>query len=55
VSLKEWWLDLKDLLSTARQPKSNETLVPRKPFQPLHASQPEGKPQPEWPPKDERK
>jgi hypothetical protein len=51
-----WWIDLKDVMSDLFPPKRKESepLVPRKPFVPPHASQPDDKPQGEWPSKDER-
>jgi len=49
MSLKDWWRDIKGLFI---EPKKRG---PKKPFIPPHASQPDGKPQPEWPPKEERK
>jgi lysozyme family protein len=52
MSWREWRDALRDLVG--RPPKPSEPLVPRKSFQPLHASQPEGKPQPAWPSKRER-
>jgi hypothetical protein len=49
-----WWLDLKDVMRDLFPPKA-EPPEPEKRFIPPHASQPDGKPQPEWPPREQRK